>query len=91
MQDKVIQLVHSDQTGFMVGRETKDNTIRALHALHWIQKGPNKIPRAVLSIDAEKAFDRVNWVFMTEVLKGIGLGEQMMGWKSALYAGPRLA
>ena len=33
LEDHLAQLVHRDQTGFMKGRETKDNTIRALHVL----------------------------------------------------------
>ena len=82
-------LVYPDQTGFMKGREAKDNTIRALHLLHWMQHGPEKAPKIVLSMDAEKAFDRVNWGFMSEVLRGVGLGDRMMGWVMALYAGPR--
>lgn len=75
--------------GFMMGRETKDNTILALHVLHWMQNGPSKTLNVVLSMDAKKAFDRVNWTFMMEVLRAISLGERMMGWVSTLYAGPR--
>lgn len=73
----------------MKNSEARDNTIRALHILHWAQEGPEQIPRVVLSMDAEKAFDKVNWAFMQEVLREIGLGDRMMGWVSALYTGPR--
>lgn len=89
LQEHIGDLVHPDQTGFVKGREARDNTIRALHLLHWIQYGPEKAPRIVLQMDAEKAFDRVNWGFMKEVLKGVGLGDRMMGWIMALYADPR--
>lgn len=74
----------------MKGREARDNTIRALHVLHCMQHGPDKAPRIVLSMDAEKALDRVNWGFMIEVLRGVGLGECIMGWVMALYTGPRV-
>lgn len=89
IQDHIVKLVHPDQTGFMKGCEARDNTIRALHILHWTQNGPDQTPRVILSMDAEKAFDRVNWAFMTGVLREVGLGEQMMGWVLALYSDPR--
>lgn len=73
LQDHIVQLVHYDQTGFMRGRETRENTIRALQILHWMENGPDKIPRIALSMDAEKAFDRVKWGFMMEALKGVSL------------------
>lgn len=77
-----MKLAHSDQTGFMNGREARDNTIQALHILHWMQHGPDKALRVTLSMDAVKAFNRVNWVFMIEVLRGMGLGDRH-------YMGPR--
>lgn len=65
----------------MKGREARD--------IFWMQHGPDKAPRMVLSMDAEKAFDRVKWDFMTEVLRGVGLGDRIIGWVSALNASPR--
>lgn len=52
-------LIDEDQTGFISGRQTQDNIRRTLHITHKIQKeGYNA---AMISLDAEKAFDRVNW------------------------------
>lgn len=39
---------------------------------------------------APTAFDRVNWDFMTEVLRGVGLGDRMMEWLMALYRDTRV-
>lgn len=69
----------------MKGREARDNTIQALHVLHWAQNGPDQTPRVVLSMDAEK----VNWAFMTGMLREMVLGERMMGRVLALYNDPR--
>lgn len=73
LQDHVAALVHPDQTGFIVGHETRDDTFWALHFLHGAQKGPARVPCLVLSMDAEKAFDPIKWVYMAELLHGLGL------------------
>lgn len=88
LQEHIGDLVHPDQTGFIKGRETRENTTRALHILHWMRFSPDRAPRITLSIDAEKAFDRVNWGFM-KVLGKKGLGGKMLGWIMSLYAKPR--
>lgn len=69
-----------------MGREARDYTIWTLHEA---QQGPNQTPCAILSMNAEKAFNRENWAYMTEVRRGLGLGDCMMGWVLALFTEPR--
>uniref|UniRef100_A0A8C5M7Y9 Reverse transcriptase domain-containing protein n=1 Tax=Leptobrachium leishanense TaxID=445787 RepID=A0A8C5M7Y9_9ANUR len=57
----ITDLIHPDQTGFIPGREARDNTIRALTLTHRAQRRGEDL--LLLSTDAEKAFDRVNWDF----------------------------
>lgn len=45
-------------------------------------------PGLLLSIDVEKAFDRVDWGFMQSTLEEIGLGPKMTNWIKALYNRP---
>ena len=42
-----------------------------------------------MNTDAEKAFDRVSWRFLEEVLRQVGVGEQMVRWIMSMYTGPR--
>ena len=45
-------------------------------------------PYLILSTDAEKAFDRVDWDFLRAVLARTGLGPHMLRWISTLYVSP---
>lgn len=54
-------IVHPDQTGFIVGRKARDNSIRALQLVHWARLHNHLPPYLILSTDAEKAFYQVDW------------------------------
>lgn len=69
------KIVHPDQSGFISGRETKDNTIRDFNVVLRVKM--HKIPTLFLSTDAEKAFDRVNWEMIWAVLRCLGLDNNM--------------
>lgn len=63
-------IISLDQTGFIRQRQTQDNIRWTLHLIEQVVKG--KIPVVMLSLDAKKAFDRVNWLFLYKVLKNLG-------------------
>lgn len=84
LSGRIPQLVHSDQVGFVPTREARDNTTKVLNLIYVAQK--RKIPLLLLSTDAEKAFDRVDWTFLT--LRFLGLGRRMMHWIQAIYSCP---
>lgn len=42
----------------------------------------------LLSTDAEKAFDRVAWDYMSQVLQHLGLGRRMLTWIGNIYSTP---
>lgn len=79
-------LISQEQVGFVPGREARDNTIRTLNVIH-LAKSQSK-PLFLLSLDAEKAFDRVNWIFLKETLRYVGLGKFMQQWIGSLYTNP---
>lgn len=81
-------MVHPDQTGFIMGREAQDNSSRALQLIHWTRTCDPMPPYLIHSTDAEKVFDRVDWGFLKAVLTRVGLGPQMLWWISALYESP---
>lgn len=56
----------------MTGREGKYNSLKFMFLIHEVrEKGT---PVALLSIDAKKAFDRVDLGFMFGTLRHLGVG-----------------
>ncbi|KAM9324457.1 inter-alpha-trypsin inhibitor heavy chain H3-like [Gastrophryne carolinensis] len=79
-------LVGQDQVGFVPGREARDNVIKALNIQWWCRsKG---VQSMMLSTDAEKAFDRVDWGWIGKVLEHVGLGAAARKRILALYSNP---
>lgn len=58
MQHYIKELMKSDQTGFISGRQGTNNVRKALNLQSIAAK--DKQPSMILSLDAEKAFDRVD-------------------------------
>ena len=70
VKQEMINLVHPDQTGFIQGREGRDNGVRAILIIQKMKATGS--PGLLLSIDAEKAFDRVDWGLMLRTLEEMG-------------------
>lgn len=71
-QKLVPDLIDEDQTGFVGGRQTQDNVRRTLHIIHKIHS--QKLPAALISLDAEKAFNRVVWDYLYLTLERFDFG-----------------
>ena len=55
-------VVSAEQTGFILGRHSFTNIRRLLNIIH--SPAPSAIPEVVIALDADKAFDRVEWEFI---------------------------
>lgn len=79
-------LIDSDQTSFVRGRQTQDNIRRSLHIIENIRK--TKSNTVLISLDAEKAFDHVNWEYLFLVLERLGFDEKSINIFKTLYSAP---
>ena len=78
------KIIHCDQAGFVKARYGCDNVRRTLDIIH--QVSASKDPAFIFSLDADKAFDRVEWSFLFEVLDKFGLGPKFVGLIKSLYS-----
>lgn len=76
--------IMGDQTGFIKGQYLKDNVRKVMNIMEWIQKQTN--PALLFFLDAEKAFDRLEWTFLKPVLLKWGIGPSFAEWISILYS-----
>ena len=69
--DKVIR---PTQSTFMPGRYILDGVVILHEILHELHK--NKINGVILKLDFEKAYDKVKWSFLQQMLKMKGFPEK---------------
>ena len=77
-------IIHPDQVCAVKGRTIFDN----LHLLRDIVDYVDQkdLPLAFISLDQEKAFDRVNYDFMFRTLSAFNFGPSLIQWVKTLYS-----
>lgn len=81
-----LQLVKADQVGFVKGRQAPDGTRWLYNLIHIAETC--KTPTVVLMLDAEKAFNRVHWGYLSATLKKFGLNGFSYTSITSLYTKP---
>lgn len=79
-------LIHRDQVGFVPTRHVGDNIRRTIDLIDLLTK--TKRPALVLSLDAQKAFDRLSWPFMFAILSHYVFSGPFIQALQALYSKP---
>ncbi|KAM7402819.1 hypothetical protein PAMP_018030 [Pampus punctatissimus] len=89
LEQALPSIIAPDQTGFMKNRYSFFNLRRLFNILY--NPSTSDTPEIVLSLDAEKAFDRVEWDYLFSTLTKFGFGQKFLSWVKILYSSPMAA
>ena len=84
LQPLLPQLIHSSQTGFIKERSILDNIFTFWESMAMATKTNQNL--AILLLDFEKAYDRVDWGFLEGTLSRFGFADEWIRGVSALYS-----
>ena len=72
IQEHIKTAIHPEQVGFIPGMQGWFNIWKSINVIQYINKLKEK-NRMIISVDVEKAFDKIQHPFMIKVLERSGI------------------
>jgi hypothetical protein len=82
------KLISETQTAFIPGRYILEGVVILHETLHELRV--SKVPGVILKLDFEKAYDKVSWKFMMEVLRKKNFPGKWLDWMKQIIEGGKV-
>ena len=87
IQEYIKKVIRHDQVGFIPGMQGWYNIRKSINIIHHINNCKDK-NHMIISIDAEKAFDKVQHQFLIKTLSKVGIEGAFLNIIKAIYERP---
>ena len=87
IEEHIKAIIHSYQVGSIPRMQGWFNTRKSINVIHYINKVKDK-NRMIISLNAEKAFDKIQHPFMIKVLERSGIQGPYLNMIKAIYSKP---
>ena len=87
VQQHIKRIIRHDQVGFNPGMQGFFSIHKSINVIHHINKRKNK-NHIIISIDAEKAFDKIQHPFIIKTFTKVGIEGTYFNITKAIYGKP---